>query len=227
MYVTRLKAVLVTALRQTFDDPAYPNSDFNGLWVDIEYPLKKQQYPSVWVNYDDRDSLQIVSIDHREFVTDIDGRMHQVTRWTFAGTVTFTAVALSSLERDNLFDELVRIYSFGRVEEGAVSKFRGMLDNNDFLVLRVNWDEARPGGDAASPGTPWGTDNEVIYEKSLSFDLEGDFISDATNSGELLQISRIVVAADQVDNDGDAVLDTQYLDLTASGPTRHDPTQWH
>lgn len=226
MYVTRLKAVLVKALRQTFSDPAYPNTDFAKLWIDIEYPLKQQQYPSVWVTYDDRDSLEIVSVDHLEFLADTAGAIHQVTRWTFAGTVTFTAVALSSLERDNLYDELVRVYSFGRVEGGAVSTFRRVLDNNDFLVLRPNWDQARPGGDAASPGTPWGTDDEVIYEKSLSFDIEGDLLSDMTSDGVLVQLSSIRVAADQLDNNG-SVANTGYLNLMASGPSRFDPTDWH
>lgn len=225
MYISRLKTAIVEALLQTFADSHYPNRDFAEIKVGIEYPLAKQQYPSIWVNYDDRDALEIASIDHREYVHDEQGQLREITRWTFAGTVTLTAVALSSLERDNLFDELVRIYAFSKVENHTAVRFRDLLDNNPFLVLRVNWDQARPGGDAAAPGTPWGTDDEVIYEKTLSFDIEGDFVSDLSQT-DIVPLSAITVAATLQALDGGETLTGQIL-IGGSPEPAFDPTQWH
>jgi hypothetical protein len=177
------------------------------------------------VNYDDRDSLSIAGIDYREFVAD-DSGTHEVTRWTFSGTITLTAVALSSLERDDLFDELVRVFAFSRIEEDQ-TVFRTIIENNDFIGVVANWDLLRPSGDAASPGTPWGTEDEVIYEKSLAFDVEGEFVSDpATN--DLVLLSAITVEGTALDSHGDVVT-SQGLIVDADTPTPapFDPTTWH
>jgi hypothetical protein len=99
-----------------------------------------------------------------------------VTRWRFAGTVTLTIVALSSLERDRLYDELVKVLAFARVQE-SVSEFRNRVEHNDLVAMNANFDLLRPSGDNAAPGTPWGTD-EFLYEKSISLDLIGEFVSE-------------------------------------------------
>lgn len=223
MYLSRLKSAVVEALHTVFGD-SYPNLDFRGTFVSIEYPLDRQNYPSIWVNYDDRDSLSIAGIDHREFITD-DSGTHEVTRWTFSGTVSLTAVALSSRERDALFDELVRIYAFSRIEEDP-SQFRTMIENNDFVGVVVNWDLLRPSGDAAAPGTPWGTEDEVIYEKSLAFDVEGEFVSDpATN--DLVLLRAITVQGDELDSHGDVSSSLNLLVDSETVHTTFDPHQWH
>jgi hypothetical protein len=199
-YLTRLKGCVVDALSTVFNS-TFPDPRFRGLKVSIEYPLDQQSYPSIWVNYDDSDSLEIASIDHREFLVDTDGLHHEVTRWNFAGSVTLTVVALSSLERDALYDEVVRIFAFSRIEE-ANPDFRTILETNDFLYLAVNWDQLRPHGDAAAPGTPWGSEDEVIYERSLGFDVEGEFVSDwRTNT--LVPLREIVVVGEAVNDAGD------------------------
>jgi hypothetical protein len=224
MYLTKLKSVVVEALQTVFGE-SYPNADFRSTFVSIEYPLARQNYPGIWVNYDDRDSLSIAGIDYREFITDNTGT-HEVARWTFSGTVTLTAVALSSLERDDLFDELVRVYAFSRIEEDP-SVFRTIIENNDFIGVVVNWDLLRPSGDAASPGTPWGTEDEVVYEKSLAFDVEGEFVSDpATN--DLVLLSAIKVEGSALDSEGDVVASQSLtVDAGTPVPAPFDPTTWH
>ena len=224
MYLSRMKATIVEALQQSFADN-YPNQDFGNTLVSIEYPMEAQSYPSIWVNYDDRDSLQIASIDHREYVVDTNNATHEVTRWTFAGTVTLTAVALSSLERDNLYDELVRIYAFSRIENDSTI-FRNVIESNDFIAIIPNWDQARPGGDAAAPGTPWGTDDEVIYEKSLSFDVEGEFISDASTNS-VLMLSAITAEATPTNSDGAVAGPPQNFLVNDASQVAFDAHQWH
>lgn len=185
MYLENLKSAIVEAMRIAVAAP-YIDTDFTNTWIGIEYPQERQHYPGIWVTYDDTDTLRIASIDHKEFVTDDDDNTHEVTRWLFEGTVTMSVVALSSLERDRLYDQIVRVYAFSRTED-ALSEFRNTIENNDFLAINPNWDELRPGGDAAAPGTPWGTEDEVIYEKALSFDVIGEFVSDpSTNTLAIL-----------------------------------------
>lgn len=196
MYLTPLKAAVVDALQTVFNS-SFPDTDFQNVTVSIEFPMDRQSYPSVWVNFDDNDSLRIAGIDHREYVLDSNNDLHEVTRWTFAGEVTLTAVALSSLERDNLYDELVRIFAFSQVEQ-AQTDFRTIIESNDFIGLNVNWDELRPHGDGSAPGTPWGTENEVIYEKSLGFDVEGEFVSDPTTQAMVL-LSKVIVSGTNTD----------------------------
>lgn len=191
MYLTKLKAAVVEALRATFT-AAYPEADFrgadgDGLWVSIEYPVAKASYPGLWVDYSDSDELRVAGIGHEEFVELVDGP-HRVTRWRFGGEITVTVVALSSLERDRLFDELVRIFAFARENE-AVSEFRELIEQNDLMAMNINFDTLRVFGDNAAPGTPWETE-EIIYEKSVSMDVIGEFVGDPTTA-TLVRLSQI------------------------------------
>lgn len=204
MYLTLLKACIVDSLQQTFNSD-FVAPDFHDTLVDIEYPIDKQQYPSIWVNYEDQDSLTIASIDHREYLADDPddpaSPLHEMTRWMFSGEITLTFVALSSLERDNLYDQFVRVFAFSRFENASVD-FRTLIETNDFVAVNINWDTLRPHGDGAAPGTPWGSTDEVIYEKSLGFDLEGEFTSDPTTN-EIGRLSQIIVKGTDEDAPGD------------------------
>lgn len=162
------------ALQATFDED-YPEPDFRGIKISLEYPVDRTDYPGIWINFDDTDELTIAGIGHTEFVT-VNNAPSPVTRWRFGGTLTFTVATLSSLERARLYDELVKVLAFARVKE-SVSEFRNKIEDNDLLAMNANFDSLRPSGDNAAPGTPWGTD-EFIYEKSISIDLIGEFVSD-------------------------------------------------
>jgi len=190
MYLTVLKAAVVEALRATFD-AEHPQPDFRGINIGIEYPVEQSSYPGLWVNYDDTDELTVAGINHTE-VAVINGVDRPVTRWRFAGTITITVVALSSLERDRLYDELVKVMAFARVNP-SISEFRDLIELNDLIAMNGNFDKLRPSGDNAAPGTPWGTD-EFIYEKSLSMDLIGEFVSDP-DALTLVSLSAIRVLA--------------------------------
>lgn len=187
MYIVPLKTAITEALRNTFDIQ-YPSKDFSGtVNISIEYPINKQDYPGIWVQFEDTDPLEIAGIKHREIVYDEDNRPHEVTRWRFFGTLSFTCVAMTSLERDRLFDELVRIFAFSQVDYSAVTEFRDTIENNDLIACSINYDVLRPSGDSAGRGTPWNTEDEVIYEKTLSVDIIGEFVSNPnTNALEIL-----------------------------------------
>lgn len=203
MYLVPIKTAIVDALQKVFNSPSFVDPDAQRLTVSIEYPMDKQSYPSIWVNYEDQDTLTIAGIDHKEHIPDDpddpNSSIHEVTRWMFGGEVTLTIVALTSLQRDNIYDQFVRVFAFSRLETSAANDFRTLIETNDFIGMNVNWDELRPHGDGASPGTPWGTEDEVIYEKSVGFDIEGEFVSDPSQD-TVARLTQIVVVATDPDN---------------------------
>lgn len=189
MYLVPLKTAIVEALRATFDAD-YPQADFQKLQVSIEYPATQAEYPGLWVNYEDTDEVQIAGIGHKEFISKPGDVYSEVTRWRFAGTISITCVAMTSLERDRLYDEVVRTFAFGR-ENQSLSAFRDKIETNDFIAMNVNFDNLQPYGDNQSQGTPWQTD-EYIYEKSLSMEVIGEFVGDPSTM-DLVKLSAVVV----------------------------------
>jgi hypothetical protein len=57
----------------------------------------------------------------------------------------------------------------------------------------MDFDTLQPSGAAAAPGTPWGSD-EIIYERTISQQVVGEFVVDPA-TGALLPLSEITVTA--------------------------------
>jgi hypothetical protein len=186
MYLVHLKAMVVNGLRQTFGGE-YPNEKFRNVHVGIEYPVDEQAYPGIWVDYEDTAALTRAGIDHKE----IDGpnRLPQ-SRFRFQGALSFTIVALTSLERDALYDEMIRVIAFGD-ENADTLQFRRYVEDNPLIAANINTDEIQAHGNAAAPGTPWGTE-EIIYERGITVDVLGEFQADPI-SGTLVPLTRIEI----------------------------------
>src|SRR5437763_13179530 len=107
-FLVRLLTLLVEALKITFDDN-YPTEDFRNVLVSLEYPAKKENYPSICVDFDPTGELETVGIDHHEIATDEEAAMHRFERWRFQGYASLTIVSFTSWERARLFDEVVRV----------------------------------------------------------------------------------------------------------------------
>lgn len=189
MYLVNLKTAIVDALRNTFT-LTYPEQDFNDVNITLEYPMQPQNYPGIWVNFRDDQPVVRAGIAHVETVIDDDGIFHQVSRWRFGGTLSLTVAALSSLERDRLFDQVVRILMTSDVDDTDAGQFKHLIEENEFLGVNLNYDEISVSGEAASPGTPWET-NEVLYEKTIDISLIGEFVSDPAKN-TLVPLSRII-----------------------------------
>lgn len=173
MYLTRVKTLAVKALRTTLDAD-YPVPDFRSIPVEMEFPVKEGDYPSVWVDFDPVGPLRPVGIGHFEDAP-VTGGFLRTTRWNFAGIVKYTVIAMSSLERDRLFDQVVSIIAFGTYDDQR-GEFRDCLEQDALIQLGVNFDEIDQTGFAAAPGTPWNTD-DMMYEATLSFQVTGEFVS--------------------------------------------------
>ncbi len=195
MYIEPLKTLLSEALQLTFDDQ-YPVTEFRGVHISLEYPVDAQNYPSLWIDYDDTQPVLRAGIAHLEYVdpNDDETPVAPFTRWRFQGYVSITVVALTSLERDRLYDQLVRVVAFSN-EDGVVGRFKNTIASNDLIAATLNTDKIEARGSAAAPGTPWGTD-ELMYERTMNLELIGEFVPDPA-TGTLINLSRIITIADE------------------------------
>lgn len=226
-YLTVLKTALVQAIRACFDGD-YPEEDFRDVHTSIEFPDDEQHYPGIWVNYTDSAPLQSAGIGHEEFTEPNlpEGYVRMFTRWRFQGTAAFTVVALSSLERDRLYDEMVRVIAFAR-DSDQVPEFRAYIESNEFIAMNGNFDTIEVGGNSAAPGTPWGTD-EYIYEITLNIDVLGEFVSDGS-TGSLAPLSMIRVIGRPVADAGAEYPDEVEFPLGVSDVVVESTgaTDWH
>lgn len=182
--MTYTKATAIEAMRQTFDSD-FVEPDFRSIKISLEYPVSPQDYPSIWVDFEPLGSLSIVGIGHSEFV-DADGGTNEMYRWRFAGHLTFTAVAMTSLERDRLIDSLIKVFAFSRAN--GLTAFRQTIEAGTLIALNADFDQVELRGFSTSSGTPWGTD-EMIYEGTVAMEIAGEFVNTSTDL--LLDVSGI------------------------------------
>lgn len=181
MYLKETKTTLNKAMAVVFDDahPVFPK-----LLVSTEYPAQRQDYPSIWTDFEPEGELEQAGIGHVEMVEDVDGKQRATTRWRFGGYATYTCVALSSLERDRLFDEMVRVFAF-TYQHPHTRRFREIIEDGERIGMTLGWGKIGQRGFAAVQGTPWDTD-ETIYEATIAIRCQGEFVVDPENAGLLL-----------------------------------------
>jgi hypothetical protein len=203
-FLRTIKATAVQAIEQSFV-AQYPAPDPEGgrrtVNVSIEYPVEEISYPAVWVDYEGSE-LRTVGIAYTE--TDpVSGAVY--ARWRFAGHVTFTVVALSSNERDMLYDQLVAMTAFA-AQSSFTSTFRQVVENAPLVASVWSFDTVEDRPPAAAPGTPWGT-MDVIYERGFALQVIGEFVSDP-NTFDLVNLTEIqVVATDENNPDATSIID--------------------
>lgn len=222
-YRRLLKTALVVSLQRAFPE-THPDSKLRKLHVSIEYPVEPQNYPGVWVDFEEN-VLQNAGIDHREQT--LEGV--PALRWRYEGTATYTIAAMTSLERDRVYDELVRVMAFSHASP-VLNAFRQEIEDNEFVAINFNFDEILVHGSAAAAGTPWETD-EMIYETTLSMQAIGEFFTEV-DTGTLIPLSKISIQAREYPSTEDEPRNP--MDWTIDGtpiatqpPALPDLTQWH
>jgi len=185
-----MKTMLTEAMRQTFDSE-YVTESLRGIPISIEFPEERQSYPGIWVDFEPTGDLQVAGIDHAEYEVDgTSGLARRFTRWRCTGFAAYTVVALTSRERDALFDEVVRVFAFGP-EAPSTSDYRRVIETNDLIALNMDFAVIGQRGLTSSPGTPWGSD-EIVYEGTVAVAVIGEFVSDATTA-TLAKVTSILV----------------------------------
>jgi hypothetical protein len=177
MFLVQLKTGITVALRQVFT-PEYPVADFQNLPITIEFPYQEQQYPGVWVTWDPVGTISRAGIDNffygpPELTT--DENPNTFYRYRFSGYSMYTIGALTSMQRDRLYDELVRVFLMS--QDPNVESFRNYVEDNPYIMMNMDFDTISTRGMAENAGTPWGT-NDFIYEATIAIETVGEFVSD-------------------------------------------------
>ena len=190
-YLRTIKTTAVQAIEQSYQ-ARYPAPDADGgtsvqPHVSIEYPVDEVNYPAIWVDYEGAE-LRTVGIAY----TQMDDQGNAYARWRFAGHVTFTIVALTSNERDLIYDQLIAMTAFA-AQSDFPSTFRQVAENAPLVAAVWSFDTVEDRSSAAAPGTPWGT-TEVIYERGFAIQVIGEFVTDPYTQA-LVNLSEIQVVA--------------------------------
>lgn len=190
MFLYQLKTALTLALRQVFT-ATYPVADFANLPVTIEFPYTEQEYPGVWVTWEPVGAISRGGIDNYQMTpwapTDLASNPNDLFRYRFSGNSLFTVGALTSLQRDRLHDELLRVFLVST--DPSVESFRQYVEDNPYIAMQMDFDNVNVRGMSENPGTPWGT-NDFIYECTLAIETYGEFIADRELS-QLVVLSQI------------------------------------
>lgn len=184
MFLKETITILTKGIKDTFNED-YPEVDFRNLYVSHEYPIDRQNYPGIWVDFRPTGSLRSAGVKHQEFEEVFNPNTgislpYRQKRWRFTGYAEFTVAALTSLERARLFDEMIKVVAFGNVDDTVRSTFRNLVEDNGLIAINGDFDALEQSGFAATPGTPWGSD-DIIYEATLRMQVVGEFISDPSN----------------------------------------------
>lgn len=174
-YLREIKTTAVGAIQSAFVI-TYPEADPAGgsqpVYCSLEYPMSAAAYPAVWVNYEAAD-LRIAGIAY----TETDPQVNLLTRWRFTGHVTFTIATLNNSNQcDLIYDQVIAMIAFS-AQSQMPSAFRQFVEGNNLIATNWSYDTIEPRGEAAAPGTPWGTD-EVVYERGLAIQVLGEFVTD-------------------------------------------------
>ncbi len=188
------KHAFTEACKTTFD-AEFPAPELRNIYVSIEYPIEEANYPGIWVDFEINGPISSVGIGHKEYTEQIDDITGALTfgsfkRWRFGGYVAFTIVALTSYERDTLFDSLLGVCAFGE-ESPATAEFRQAIEHNAYVAMNANWDSVVVTQPTAIPGTPW-NEEKIVYEVTARLSVVGEFVSGGVH-GALVPLSEVVL----------------------------------
>lgn len=191
MFLAETLTAVHKTLTEIFNDD-YPVEAARNIRVSIEYPEDAQDYPGIWIDLAIQGDLERSGINYSELVENPDGSFGEIDRWSFDAEVSLTVLAMSSLARARLLDEVVRVVGM-QIESGRKGFSKKIMENK-MIGLTPSTDRLRVSGMATVPGTPWGTD-EMVYEVTVNFGLMGEFCS--TPEGSLVPLSEIRIDVTQ------------------------------
>jgi len=181
---------MVEGLRKVFLEDQKMINRLGVRRVDIEYPEDAIDWPGLFVQFRPS-SVSWTGINPDGFtLNDSSTEYTKFRRGSFEGYFDLSILALSSQERDRLWDSLVELFLFGR-DSPATAPFFDTVNSHDLVALTILETAVEPLGDQSSLGTPWDP-NILTYEASLRVNVVGQFWADVYNQ-KLLPLSAITV----------------------------------
>lgn len=189
MFLVALKTAMVEALRATFDadfpDRPKPRK------VSIEYAEDREDWPFILVQ------VHVNTVTWTGLHPDIEtlntagDAVTLVREGMFDGTCDLSIYALTSEERDRIWDHLVQLFLMGRTRT-PTNDFFSTIENHDLIALTIQEGEIRPVGDSIGMGTPWDPET-LTYEATIQIAFTGQFFADETNR-TLVPLSAVSVS---------------------------------
>lgn len=190
MFITAAKVAIVEALRSVWFEDQEANSyrsdlkDFDRPYprrISIEYSEEAEDWPFVLVQVRPT-VITWTGITPDEIVnagTEDSPTWKRIRQGRFEASCMLQIMALTSAERDRIWDNLILLIMMGRTRS-LTRSFYSVIETNDLVGITINEASVRPIGDTISVGTPW--DPEMLsYEATIEFDMTGVFYADEFN----------------------------------------------
>lgn len=177
MFLVGVKLALVEGLRNVYDDD-YTAEEVKPRRIDIEFPNELGDWPAVLVQFR-ANSISWSGVNPDEYAI-LDGGPLDYTQYrlgSFTGSFDLSVYALSSVERDRIYDSLVQLFLMGRLRPDTADFFKTIAEH-DLIRMTVQETQLVPIGDTVVQGTPWGEDR-LSYEATLRVpNVVGQFVAD-------------------------------------------------
>lgn len=200
MFITAAKIATIEALNAAFDALGERASNYTKdlvpKSVTIEHPIDEIQWPAIYVQF--RPTItQYTGLNPDQFSAQYDeaGNIigwQQVRHGYFEGAFDLQILAMSSEERDKIWETVVNFFIANTMSPSSTA-FYNSLEQNDLLGITFMQGSVLQVGDTVSPGTPWSPE-ELTYETTLRIKCVGEFYEDKYTQ-KLLPISSITVQA--------------------------------
>lgn len=164
--------------------------------ITVEYPEESQDWPFIlvqvrpsvieWTGISPDEIVDAANPNPEiDYSIDTDPAVPEAPEYKsirqgrFEATCMLQVMALTSEERDRIWDNLVKLIMMGR-KRTATNNFYTTLAHHDLVGLTVMEGSIDAVGDTISMGTPW--DPELLsYEASVQFNMVGTFYADEYN----------------------------------------------
>lgn len=94
----------------------------------------------------------------------------------FEASCMLQILATTSMERDRMWDNLIKLLMMGR-KKASTNNFFTTMENHDLVGITIMEGSIQVVGDSIGQGTPW--DPEILsYEAAVEFDIIGTFFAD-------------------------------------------------
>jgi len=194
-YRRLIKRTLVSSLRTVFSDQ-YPDPQLQNLYISVDHPLKREQFPSVIVSYEES-VVKNAGVGHIEELQDDRFLTIQAKHFMFEGRIKFQCYALSPLDLDILSDSVVELLAFGRLDN-LMNKFFDSVFSGvpDTAQISLHSDYLTPLGDS-SMSTFWGSEDGLVYQGGYSISCSGGFYNVIKEGDVANYIEDIIVYGSQ------------------------------
>jgi len=190
-YKRLIKRTLVAALRTVFSEE-YPDPQLRNLYISTDHPLKREQFPSIIINYQES-YVENAGVGHVEEILDDDFLMITLKHFRFQGKINAKCFALSPLDRDVLSDSLLELLAFGRLDL-LLNKFFDVVYSGvpDSAQISLHSDYLSANGESTT-NTLWNAEDVLIYETGYTVDCSGGFYSTMKTDDVTGYIDNIIV----------------------------------